>query len=85
MFVVEKLKALADETRLKIIKELLKKERNVTQLVEKVKKSQPNVSLALNKLENAKIISKKKNGKNIIYSLKNKENIKKILELVKDE
>ena len=73
------LRAIADETRLKILLSLKKKDMNVTELVSVVNKSQPNVSLALRKLEQASLISKQKKGKMIIYKLQ------KILELIHEK
>ena len=79
------LRAIADETRLQILLSLRKKDMNVTELVSIVKKSQPNVSLALRKLEQASLISKSKKGKMIIYRLSRKELLQKILELIHEK
>ena len=80
-----KLKALADETRLNILLLLLKSELPVQEIVDHIKKSQPNISIALKKMEHAGLIISRKEGKNVYYSIENKTTIQKILELVKDE
>jgi DNA-binding transcriptional ArsR family regulator len=79
------LKALADETRLNIILNLLQKERSVLDVVSLVGKSQPNVSLALRKLEDAGIVVSRKEGKSVFYSIKDKEFVQNILKLVENE
>jgi DNA-binding transcriptional ArsR family regulator len=78
-------KALADDTRLKIVRFLLKKSNNVTDIVSYIKKSQPNVSLALKQLNFAGIILQEKKGREIFYSIKNTTKIKKLIELVENE
>jgi ArsR family transcriptional regulator len=78
------LKALADETRLNIILNLLQKERSVLDVVSLVGKSQPNVSLALRKLEEASLIVSRKDKKKVFYTVKNKEFVQKILKMVEN-
>ena len=77
------LKALADETRLKIVKTLFSGKKTVTEITRAIGKSQPNTSLALKQLLHAGIVLQEKKGKNIYYSLRNRSNIKKIFELIK--
>jgi ArsR family transcriptional regulator len=72
-------KALSDETRLKIVELLAKKEICACEFVSFVKKAQPTVSQHLQILANADIIKSRKEGKMIIYSLVNP----KIIDLVK--
>ncbi|MCK5283368.1 MAG: winged helix-turn-helix transcriptional regulator [Nanoarchaeota archaeon] len=79
------LKALGDETRLNIVLNLLEKGRSVLDIVSLVGKSQPNVSIGLKKLEHAKIITAKKDGKRVFYSIIDKDRVEKILELINDE
>jgi DNA-binding transcriptional ArsR family regulator len=78
------LKAIADETRLNILISLLKKEMNVFQITDAVKKSQPNISIALRKLADANLIEARKDQRNVFYKIKNRQLVEKILELVKD-
>ena len=66
-------KALGNETRLKIIETLMIKEHNVTDLTKLSGKDQTTVSRHLANLKNAKIISQRKVGRNIIYSISNLE------------
>ncbi|MEM3374455.1 MAG: metalloregulator ArsR/SmtB family transcription factor [Candidatus Woesearchaeota archaeon] len=70
------LKALADETRLKIIEALKDKEMCACELVPLAKKSQPNVSLHLKKLEENGILKSRKEGTKVIYSIKDKRVLK---------
>ena len=77
------LKALADETRVNIILVLKEGEKSVSEVVSKVNKSQPNVSIALKKLENVGLISQNRDKKNVFYKIKNKELVDKILNLIK--
>lgn len=60
---------LGNETRLKIVLELLKQPLNVTQLQEKTDMSQTAVSHQLAALKKANLVSFKKNGKEKIYFL----------------
>ncbi|MBS3135948.1 winged helix-turn-helix transcriptional regulator [Candidatus Woesearchaeota archaeon] len=78
------LKALSDETRLNIILLLLKGEKNVLNIVSNIKKSQPNISIALKKLQYAGILESRKEHNRVYYRLKDLERISNILELVKN-
>jgi ArsR family transcriptional regulator len=62
-------KALADETRLKIIKFLLDGEKCVCEIFPHVKRTQSTVSTQLGKLEDAGILKSRRDGKKIFYSL----------------
>ena len=59
------LKALADETRWKLVHELLADAATVNELTEKLGASQYNVSKHLLVLENAGIVEKERVGKNV--------------------
>jgi len=85
MEIVKVVKALADETRLKIIRFLFRGSKNATNIVEYVGKSQPNVSLALKQLMFAELIVQRKEGRQIFYSLKDPVKIKKLFKLLEDE
>ncbi len=74
-------KALGDETRLKIIKLLFEGEKCVCEIVEKISKSQPTISIHLAKLEEAGIVSSRKEGKKIIYRLADPR-VKRVLEIL---
>lgn len=67
------LKLLADETRLGILKILLKKERCVCEIFPKVKRTQSTVSIHLKALEKAGIINSRKNKKWVYYKIINKD------------
>jgi len=73
------LKSLADETRLEIVRFLLTGKKNVTQIVQHIKKSQPNTSLALKLLAHAGLILQEKQGRLIFYKIKNQDKVKQFL------
>ncbi|MAU37458.1 MAG: hypothetical protein CMD14_08865 [Flavobacteriales bacterium] len=64
-------KALGNEARLQIIQTLMVKEHNVTDLTAVSGKNQTTISRHLANLVNAKIISQKKIGRNVFYSIIN--------------
>ena len=66
-------KALGSETRLKIIKTLMIKEHNVTDLTKISGKDQTTVSRHLANLQQANLITQRKIGRNVIYSISNSE------------
>ena len=65
------LKALADETRLKILELLLDGEKCVCEIFPKVNRTQSTVSIQLAKLEKASLIESRREGKKIFYKIKN--------------
>ncbi|HLE06427.1 MAG TPA: metalloregulator ArsR/SmtB family transcription factor [Candidatus Nanoarchaeia archaeon] len=68
---VDILKALADETRLKIIKLLLNGEQCVCKIQPKTGVTQSTTSNHLGKLEKAGIIKSRRDGKKIYYHISN--------------
>jgi DNA-binding transcriptional ArsR family regulator len=76
------LKALADETRLDIISLLMSGRKNVGQIVTKIKKSQPNTSLALRQLLITGIIEQEKQGREVYYNIRKPEQLRTLLELL---
>ena len=76
------LKALADETRLKIAQYLLSGKKNASSIVEHIGKSQPNVSLALKQLYLVGIVGQEKSGREIFYSLNNPAKVKSLIEIL---
>lgn len=81
------LKAMGDETRLRVIQVLLGGERCACALVPSTGKSQPTVSRHLKILENFGVVKSRRDGVNIWYRLKSKETIQvmKILKISKIE
>jgi DNA-binding transcriptional ArsR family regulator len=75
------IKALSDETRLKIVKFLLNGERCVCEIFPYIKKTQSTTSLQLKKLVVANLLKQERRGKKIIYSIKDNR-IKKILNIL---
>jgi len=67
-------KALADETRQAILQVLLQGEKCVSDLVEAFSVSQPTISHHLNILKNLGLVSRRKEGKHVYYSV-NRDNI----------
>jgi ArsR family transcriptional regulator len=69
---LEILKAMSDETRLRILKLLLNGEKCVCQIFPKVKRTQSTVSIQLATLEKAGLIESRREGKKIFYKIKNR-------------
>lgn len=69
----ERLKALAEPTRLKILEMLSSEEMCVCEIIDKLHLSQPAISHHLKILRQADIIKDRKEGKWIFYSLNKKE------------
>jgi len=78
------LKALSDETRLKIIKMLFGGEKCVCEIALLTKRRQSTVSIHLRKLENWGILESKRDGKSTYYNLANNK-VRKILKIVNDK
>jgi len=64
------LKCLADETRLKIVYFLLDGEKCVCEIFPHVKRTQSTVSIQLSRLEDAGIVESRRDGKKIFYQIK---------------
>lgn len=71
---VEFCKALSDETRQSILKMLQRREMSVGDIVEAFNISQPTISHHLNVLKNVGLVTSRKEGKQIFYSI-NQENV----------
>lgn len=69
---IELLKALADDTRFKIVEYLLKGERCVCEIFPYVKRTQSTVSIHLGNLENIGVLKSRREGKKIFYDIKDK-------------
>jgi DNA-binding transcriptional ArsR family regulator len=67
---IELLKALADDTRFKIVEYLLEGEKCVCEIFPYVKRTQSTVSIHLNNLEDADILESRRDGKKIFYKIK---------------
>ncbi|MBN2368034.1 winged helix-turn-helix transcriptional regulator [Candidatus Woesearchaeota archaeon] len=78
---IKLLKALADETRLKIVLHLLKGEKCACTIVPSIGKAQSTVSGHLKILEDAGILSSRRVGTNIWYRVKS-EDTKEILRII---
>ena len=76
------LKALSNRTRLRILEFLKDGEKCACKIVPYTKKSQPNVSLHLKKLEETGILESRKEGTNMFYKIRDKR-VLKILEILK--
>ncbi|KYC45870.1 MAG: DNA-binding transcriptional repressor ArsR [Candidatus Methanofastidiosum methylothiophilum] len=72
---VEIFKALGDETRLKIVRCLLTQEYCACEFTFDIQKDQTTISRHLKILVDAGILKSQKNGRNIIYSIKDKATI----------
>lgn len=78
------LKALADDTRMSIVRFLLSGEKNAGQIVKCTKKSQPNTSLAIRQLLMSSILVQEKQGREIYYRIKRPESVKKTLHAIEE-
>jgi ArsR family transcriptional regulator len=67
--IATRFKALSEPVRLKLIIALEEGEKNVTQLVEASGRSQANVSRHLKQLEDAGILSRRREGTQVFYSI----------------
>jgi len=84
MKVTDVLKALADDTRLDILLFLMAGKKNAGQIVSKINKSQPNVSLALKQLTIVGIVDQEKKGREVYYRIKKPEQLRNIFELLEE-
>ena len=64
---IQLLKALADETRLKIVRFLLKGEKCVCEIYPHIKRTQSTTSIQLDVLRKAGIVKSKRKGKKVYY------------------
>lgn len=69
---IELLKALADDTRFKIVEYLLEGEKCVCEIFPYVNRTQSTVSIHLGNLEDAGILESRREGKKIFYKIKDK-------------
>ena len=69
---IELLKALADDTRFKIVEYLLEGEKCVCEIFPHVKRTQSTVSIHLGNLENGGVLESRREGKKIFYKIKDK-------------
>ncbi len=75
--------ALSDETRIKILEELMVHETlNVSTICERTGKDQSSISHHLACLRNCGLVKAEKEGKFVVYSLNGRDRVTKILSLV---
>lgn len=67
------LKALSEESRYKIVELLLKGEKCACKIPALIGRTQSNTSMQLTKLTNLGILQSRREGKKIIYSIKDKQ------------
>jgi len=77
---VQLFKIFSDETRLKILQLLIEKEHCVQDIYEQLHMSQSSISHQLKLLRDRNLVKTRREGKHIIYSLKD-DHIKKIFEM----
>ena len=70
---VKILKALADQTRFKIVIFLLNGQKSVSEITADVKKAQPTVSLQLKLLELSGVLESERRGKQVFYKITNQK------------
>ncbi len=76
------LKAIANETRLKMLRLLSKREMCVCELTVALDLTQPTASHHLNILENIRLIKDRKEGKWVFYSINNSELIQPLFDFL---
>src|SRR5512136_3045761 len=76
------LKALSDDTRLRVIKLLQERELCVCELMQVLEMSQPRISRHMSVLKNAGLVEDRREGKWVHYSLRNGEEIKAVLKTI---
>ena len=77
------LKIMADETRLKILDYIKNEEKCACEIVPYTGKSQPNVSLHLKKMEEAGVLSSRKDATKVFFRIKEKK-VFDILRILKE-
>ncbi|KYC45864.1 MAG: DNA-binding transcriptional repressor ArsR [Candidatus Methanofastidiosum methylothiophilum] len=75
------LKAMGETTRYKILSALISGEKCACEIPGLINRSQPNTSMHLSKLQDLGIIKSRRDGKRILYSIKDPR-VKKILEII---
>jgi len=70
---LQTLKALSNETRLKIVKYLLNGEKCVCEIFPHIKRTQSTTSIQLDILRKAGIVNSKKEGKKVYYFISDKK------------
>lgn len=78
---IKLLKAMADETRMKILQYLLNGEQCACTIVPFIGKAQPTVSQHLKILTEAGILDMRKDGIKVLYKIKN-DNVVRIMEIL---
>ena len=76
-------KIFGDSTRLKILYVLMKKEKNVTEITEDLNMTQSAVSHSLRILKTNKLVSERREGKAVYYSLAD-DHVKTIIAMGKE-
>ena len=76
-------KIFGDSTRLKILYVLMKKEKNVTEITEDLNMTQSAVSHSLRILKTNKLVSARREGKAVYYSLAD-DHVKTIIAMCKE-
>lgn len=69
MFLEKTLSALSDPNRIKIIDALKKRDMNVSEILNFIPVTMPTLSHHLDILKRADLVTSRRNGQNIIYSL----------------
>ncbi len=64
-------KALSSPTRLRVLNLLCQREHTVTDLADKIDESPANLSAHLKKLDQASLVSRRKEGRRVVYSVAN--------------
>lgn len=76
------LKALSEESRYKIVEVLLNGEKFACEIPQLIGRTQSNTSTHLTKLSDLGVLQSRRDGKNVIYSIINKEMKNKLIKIM---
>jgi ubiquinone/menaquinone biosynthesis C-methylase UbiE/DNA-binding transcriptional ArsR family regulator len=83
--ILQAMRLLSDKNRVRLLLLLEREELSVAEMQEILSKGQSQISTQLSQLKNADLVEDRRTGKNILYKLKSGEEIKPLLELLRQE
>jgi ubiquinone/menaquinone biosynthesis C-methylase UbiE len=83
--ILQAMRLLSDKNRVRLLLLLEQEELSVAELQEILSKGQSQISTQLSQLKNAELVEDRRTGKNILYKLKAGEEIKPLLNLLRQE
>jgi ubiquinone/menaquinone biosynthesis C-methylase UbiE/predicted transcriptional regulator len=83
--ILQAMRLLSDKNRVRLLLLLEREELSVAEMQEILSKGQSQISTQLSQLKNADLVEDRRTGKNILYKLKSGEEIKPLLDLLRQE